>query len=172
MRILHTSDWHVGKVLKGRTRHEEHIRVLGQVVEIARAERARTLVAIHWIDLDHFKAVNDSYGHGIGDEVLKETAKRLDELAESGYVVARLGGDEFVIVQVGLGHPGDAVAFAEKVCTRLNEPLLRAGDNPVAMGASIGVAVFPHDGRDAETLAHSADVALYRAKEAGRNRVE
>jgi diguanylate cyclase (GGDEF)-like protein/PAS domain S-box-containing protein len=136
--------------------------------EIARAQRAGTLLAIHYVDLDRFKAVNDSYGHGIGDEVLKETAKRLDELAESGYVVARLGGDEFVIVQVGLGHPGDAVAFAEKVCTRLNEPLLRAGDNPVAMGASVGVAVFPHDGRNAETLAHSADVALYRAKEAGR----
>ena len=136
--------------------------------EIARAQRSGALLALHYIDLDRFKDVNDSHGHAAGDGVLKEAARRLDDLAENGYVVARLGGDEFVIVQVGLLRPEEAVAFAEKICAELNRPTDGVPDGQIPMGASVGVAIFPHDGTDAETLTHSADVALYRAKEAGR----
>ena len=136
--------------------------------EIAKAKRAGKLLAFHYIDLDRFKEINDTLGHAVGDRVLVETARRLENLGGSGAIVARLGGDEFVVIQVDVERPDDAAAFAEKICTRLALPIAVSGGPPIPMTASVGVAVFPADGEDAEALAHSADVALYRAKEAGR----
>ena len=136
--------------------------------EIDKAKRSGGLLAFHYIDLDRFKEVNDTRGHSAGDEVLKETARRLEEIAAPSSVIARLGGDEFAVVQVGIVRPEVAVSFAEQICARMSEPMQRRGGAPFPMTASVGVALFPADGEDAEALSHSADVALYRAKESGR----
>jgi diguanylate cyclase (GGDEF)-like protein/PAS domain S-box-containing protein len=134
---------------------------------IARAERSGGLIAVHYIDLDRFKDVNDSLGHAAGDTVLETAARRLEDLAKSGDIVARLGGDEFVIAQVDLPGSEAAIAFAERICARIAEPIVFDHQSLIKT-ASVGVAVFPMDGKEAETLTQAADMALYRAKEEGR----
>jgi diguanylate cyclase (GGDEF)-like protein len=135
--------------------------------EITRAWRTGNALAVYFIDLDHFKQINDAFGHAAGDEVLVATAHRLEGLTRGGDIVARLGGDEFVVVRVEPADVDAAVAFAEAICRALREPIVR-GEQPMHVTASVGVAVGPGDGEDGDALIRAADMALYRAKEGGR----
>jgi len=128
---------------------------------------APVLTAFMMIDLDGFKGINDTLGHDAGDQLLIVVARRLQELVcETGFV-ARLGGDEFVILQPGLRKAEEAMPLARLVLQRLADPVEVAGQK-VRIGASIGVAFHPRDGRDCDGLLKHADIALYRAKADGR----
>ena len=135
--------------------------------ELIRARRGGEKVALLCLDLDRFKDVNDLRGHGAGDELLAQVGARLTTAGRETDTVARLGGDEFVIVQSGLGQPEDAAAFAARLVATFAEAFDLDGELMV-VGASIGIALFPTDGGDAETLLRNADTALYRAKADGR----
>lgn len=119
------------------------------------------------LDLDQFKAVNDSYGHGLGDSVLRAVAQRLRGAIRDHDMAARLGGDEFSIL-LPSGHEADATAVAERVIDRVSRPYKFEGVT-VEIGVSIGIALAPRDGQTSEHLFRNADLALYRAKEAGRS---
>ena len=126
-------------------------------------------VALMFIDLDHFKRINDNLGHEVGDLLLKSVANRLREQVRAYDVVSRLGGDEFTIVLGDLEFPDDAATVARKILNALRQPFgLREGLD-VAIGASIGIATFPECGEDIEALMRTADVAMYQAKRDGRN---
>jgi diguanylate cyclase len=134
---------------------------------IGRTARSGGMLGIYYIDLDRFKDVNDAFGHAIGDQVLIATARRLEDLARAGDIVARLGGDEFIVVQAELANSEAAVRFAAQLCATLHEPIV-LDSHQIMTTASVGMAVYPDDGTDAEGLTHAADLALYRAKEDGR----
>jgi len=123
--------------------------------------------ALHWIDLDHFKEINDTYGHQVGDGFLKSIASRLASSLRVGDMVGRLGGDEFAILQVGAGRKDLAEQFARRVVANINRPHDVLGHQLPAQ-ASIGVALAPEHGQNPEQLFASADLALYRAKSRGR----
>ncbi len=123
--------------------------------------------ALHWIDLDHFKDVNDTLGHPTGDALLKSVAKRLRRILRGPDVVARLGGDEFAIIQSGVTTEAQAAKLAKRVLRAIGEPHHVLG-RKVSVGASIGVVLAPGQGRDADELLKNADLALYRAKASGR----
>jgi diguanylate cyclase (GGDEF)-like protein len=125
-------------------------------------------IAVHYLDLDRFKPVNDRFGHAIGDALLKAVVGRLEGLSRPGDLVARVGGDEFVVLQANPAQPGEAELLARRMVRALSLPFDIAGHD-IRIGASIGVAIAPGDGRDATTLIASADAALYRAKMGGRN---
>ena len=126
-------------------------------------------LAVLCLDLDHFKNVNDTLGHPIGDELLKAVAERVRGSLRETDTVARLGGDEFAILQVGSTHqPADATGLAGRLIDLLGQPCNLNG-HQVVVGVSIGVALAPHDGSDPDQLLKSADMALYRAKAEGRS---
>ncbi len=131
----------------------------------ARERRGR--LAVLYIDLDRFKAVNDTRGHTVGDRLLTEVAARMRAAVREGDIVARMGGDEFAILQSGVRQPRAATEIAERLIERISAPYDIDG-TPCLIGASIGIALFPKDGRDAEDLLRNADTALYRAKADGR----
>jgi diguanylate cyclase (GGDEF)-like protein len=132
---------------------------------LTRAHRDE-MVAIHHLDLDRFKAVNDTLGHPGGDKLLKLVADRLRLLVRESDTIARMGGDEFTIVQVAAG-PADASTLAQRMISALSEPFDIDG-NQAVIGASIGIAVGPGDGLSPDELLRNADLALYRAKDDGR----
>ncbi len=125
------------------------------------------IVAVHFIDLDHYKTVNDLFGHAVGDAVLVKVAARLSKACRKGDIVARLGGDEFAILQGRLTLPRDAATLADRVVKTMAEPM-SVGGHEVVIGASVGIAVAPGDGNTTEALMKNADLALYRAKAEGR----
>lgn len=127
--------------------------------------------AIVFIDLDHFKEINDTYGHEAGDELLKEVARRLSGSIRKGDIAGRLGGDEFMVILPQVNDAISAAAIAEHLLARLNKPH-RVGNVELAVTPSIGVAVFPDGGDDLDTLIRKADRAMYAAKEQGRSRVQ
>ena len=129
--------------------------------------KRRGAFAIHFIDLDEFKPVNDTLGHPCGDELLCAVAERLRNAVRGSDIVARFAGDEFVILQYPLGHPKEAAALAERLVAAVAEPFQISG-HEVVIGASIGIALAPRDGTDADLLLKNADMALYRAKSDGR----
>jgi diguanylate cyclase (GGDEF)-like protein/PAS domain S-box-containing protein len=131
-----------------------------------RAQRSGQAVALLFLDLDGFKLVNDTLGHNTGDELLKAIAERLALLVRAGDTVARLGGDEFTIILNDLSRPQDAGLVAQKALESLAQPFLLEG-HELFVSASIGIAVYPNDGGDAEVLIQHADTAMYRAKELG-----
>lgn len=136
-----------------------------------RAERKRGHFSILFVDLDHFKAVNDNYGHSVGDLLLQEVALRLRLCVREGDLVARLGGDEFVVL-VEEEHPvGEVVHIARKILAVL-EPTHRLGAHHLQVTASIGVSSYPDDGTRLEELLRKADAAMYRVKARGRNNSE
>ncbi len=122
----------------------------------------------HALHLDRFKVVNDSLGHGAGDRLLQNCAKRLTECLRESDIVARLGGDEFVVMIENFTGPRDAIAVAQKILHGLAKPFFVDGQE-FLMSASIGISTFPDDGADVETLVKNADIAMYRAKDQGRN---
>ena len=135
---------------------------------LVQARRRGAQLGALFVDLDEFKLVNDSLGHGAGDELLKEIARRLQATVRSGDTVARIVGDEFAIVLADLARPEDAAVVAQKLIEALLAPVDVRG-HEVFVTASIGIALFPSDGNDAEALLAAADAAMYRAKQAGRN---
>jgi diguanylate cyclase (GGDEF)-like protein/PAS domain S-box-containing protein len=135
---------------------------------MAQAKRSGRPLAVLFIDLDRFKLVNDTRGHGAGDKLLKETATRLSQCVRSGDTVGRFGGDEFGAVLSGLGKAGDASIVAQKIIDALARPFHLDG-HETYVSASVGITLFPTDGEEAGTLITNADVAMYRAKEQGRN---
>ena len=129
---------------------------------------ADELVAIHILDLDHLKSVNDALGHPVGDKLLQTVSRRLRALMRDTDTIARMGGDEFAIVQAPLRHAGEAEALAQSAIDAVHEPYEIDGHS-IAIGVSIGIAAGGHDTAGPEHLMRSADLALYRAKDAGRN---
>ncbi|MEW6268376.1 MAG: EAL domain-containing protein [Thermodesulfobacteriota bacterium] len=134
---------------------------------IARSRRAQTSFAVLYLDVDHFKDVNDTLGHPTGDLLLQAIARRLQAAVREEDTVARFGGDEFAIVEVDIREPSDAAALADKVLKTMGEPFA-IGGNEIRTGTSIGIAVYGPDAPGAEQLLSHADVALYRAKSEGR----
>ncbi len=135
---------------------------------IVQARRHAKPLGVLFIDLDDFKLVNDSLGHAGGDELLKETARRLQSSVRAGDTVARISGDEFAVILGDLARPDDAAIVAQKIIDCLATPVKVRG-HEVFVTASIGIAAFPADGGDAEALLGAADAAMYRAKQSGRN---
>jgi len=128
---------------------------------------AREAFAVIVMDLDRFKIVNDTLGHGVGDALLVKAARRLRAALRQGDLVCRLGGDEFAIVQTGAEQPRAVTGLAMRLVELLSRPFLIQGQ-VLNIGASVGIALHPQDGQDAATLARNADLALYRAKAEGR----
>jgi diguanylate cyclase (GGDEF)-like protein len=135
------------------------------------SERKNGPVAALFIDLDGFKPINDTYGHTVGDAVLKAVSQRLLESMRPGDYVSRFGGDEFLVLCKGLRLEADAAAVAERIQKYIAEPFEIDG-NTVSVGTSIGIALVGDHADHAEALIHNADLAMYRAKQAGRGCVE
>jgi diguanylate cyclase (GGDEF)-like protein/PAS domain S-box-containing protein len=138
---------------------------------LAAAQRNGNRLALMFIDLDKFKPVNDTYGHGVGDLLLKEVALRIQDCLRESDTAARIGGDEFVILLPSIEAEGDAGIVGEKILYALNQPFGLAG-HTLKISASIGVAVFPDHGGDEKMLVKSADTAMYHAKKNGRDNVK
>jgi diguanylate cyclase (GGDEF)-like protein/PAS domain S-box-containing protein len=134
---------------------------------IHRSKRRQRRFAVMFIDLDRFKHINDTLGHGIGDAMIKMCAERLKSRLRAGDMVARFGGDEFVLVLEDLSSVGDAAAVAQKMQACCAEPFIIEA-HELHVGSSIGISVYPEDGTDTETLLKNADLAMYRAKDSGR----
>jgi diguanylate cyclase (GGDEF)-like protein/PAS domain S-box-containing protein len=131
---------------------------------LALAKRHKYVLAILFIDLDRFKAVNDTLGHEMGDLLLKEVSRRLTSCTRSADTVARVGGDEFIGICGKIAAPDDALVVARKINEALSKPFLLR-DHECSIGASIGISLYPEDGSDPETLVKKADDAMYRVKE-------
>lgn len=138
---------------------------------INHAERFDKCISIIFCDLDNFKPINDTYGHSVGDEILKKVGDALQEILRKDDTVCRFGGDEFVILVEDL----DSFEYLEEILQRINAlthtPCFIEG-NPISIGMSIGAAIYPDDGEDPEALIKAADRAMYRAKHSGKNRIE
>jgi diguanylate cyclase (GGDEF)-like protein len=134
---------------------------------IAAAERTDRVFAVHYIDLDGFKSVNDEDGHAVGDELLKIAATRMEKILRQQETIARIGGDEFVVLQTSAQHRSDAAEVARRLIERLARPFLINGRR-YTIGGSVGVAMFPEDGRTAAELLKNADAALYTSKRNGK----
>ena len=137
--------------------------------EIKRANRAKEKMGVMFIDLDGFKAVNDTYGHNVGDELLVMVANRLDSGTRNIDIVGRIGGDEFVIMLSNIHSREDITLLAQKLIDSLNKDFI-INKNAIRIGASIGISVFPEDAQDLESLINNADNAMYMAKNSGKNR--
>ncbi len=135
---------------------------------ILQCRRQRCGLALLFLDLDQFKQINDSFGHAVGDQVLKEVARRLRDTVRRSDTVARIGGDEFAIIMEGLREPADVVSGIQHLFQAFQEPLAVPGHRFVVT-LSIGVSLFPQDGQDVQTLLRNADTAMFKAKAAGRN---
>jgi diguanylate cyclase (GGDEF)-like protein/PAS domain S-box-containing protein len=139
---------------------------LGQLLVMSHRQGGH--VAVLFLDLDRFKHVNDTLGHGIGDRLLKVVAERLTGCLRAEDTIARMGGDEFTVLLPGIDQPESAAKVAQKLLDALAQPIVIDGQELFAAG-SIGISIFPEDGQDPQTLLKHADVAMYRAKEQGGN---
>jgi diguanylate cyclase (GGDEF)-like protein/PAS domain S-box-containing protein len=135
---------------------------------LAAARRQHTRVAVMFIDVDRFKAINDGFGHQAGDHVLKEIAARLARCVRGADTVSRHGGDEFVVILADIGGVDQAAHVAQTVMHSIVQPVA-VGGNELNISASIGISIYPSDGADMDTLMQHADVAMYHAKHDGRN---
>jgi diguanylate cyclase (GGDEF)-like protein/PAS domain S-box-containing protein len=139
-------------------------------VAMAQARRSESCMAVLFLDLDDMKSINDTFGHAMGDRVLQEVARRLSDAVRAGDTVARVGGDEFLVL-LAIREASEAEAVASGILARLSEPV-DIDDDELYLTTSIGVALFPTDADDAESLMHHADAAMYRVKEAGGHGVQ
>jgi diguanylate cyclase (GGDEF)-like protein len=137
---------------------------------LAHARRQQTVLALLFLDLDRFKLINDSLGHATGDQLLRVISRRLSSCLRDEDTVARLGGDEFMVLLPRISGSADAGRIGRKIIESLVEPVTCNG-HELHITTSIGISVYPHDGRDADTLVKNADISMYRAKELGRNKV-
>ena len=135
---------------------------------VVRSERTRTSMALMLIDIDDFKLVNDSFGHDAGDKLIKAVGDLISKSLRRADTIARLGGDEFAVIIEGIDGPDDAISIADNLTTIL-EHNVRLDNQETYTSASIGIAVYPGDGKDARTLLKNSDTAMYRAKESGRH---
>jgi len=120
------------------------------------------------LDLDHFKDVNDTLGHRVGDQLLQAVGERLTSLLRQSDTVARMGGDEFMVILPEIGRGEDATRIAQKILEAFRRPFVFDG-HELHITTSIGIALYPDDGEDVDTLMKNADIAMYRAKEQGRD---
>lgn len=135
---------------------------------VVRSERSRTSMALMLVDIDDFKLVNDSFGHDAGDKLIKAVGRLIAKSLRRADTIARLGGDEFAVIIEGIESADDAISIADNLTTIL-EHNVRLDDQETYTSASIGIAVYPEDGKDARTLLKNADTAMFRAKENGRH---
>ncbi|WP_148863837.1 putative bifunctional diguanylate cyclase/phosphodiesterase [Marinobacter fonticola] len=135
---------------------------------IERAEREQQTLAVMFLDLDHFKNVNDTVGHAEGDQLLREVSERLLGCVRKSDTVARLGGDEFTLALMNIAHPEVAAEVARNILTSIAQPFL-VGGREFYIGSSIGIAVYPDDGHTVDLLLRNADTAMYEVKKLGRN---
>ena len=138
---------------------------------IARAQRQKLLVGVLFIDLDRFKLVNDTLGHAVGDELIRQVAKRLSHIVRSDDIVARLGGDEFIVVVSDAEKVGQIIHVVDKVAESIGQPYL-IDKRDFFTTSSIGISVYPNDGESTDDLLKNADAAMYHAKGLGRNRYQ
>jgi diguanylate cyclase (GGDEF)-like protein len=164
--ILHLAYHDALTDLPNRTLFEDRL-----TVALAQARRKRQMAAVMFLDLDRFKVVNDTVGHAMGDLLLKSVAERLTNLVREGDTVARVGGDEFTLLLPEVARAEDVVEIAERVLDSLRQPWLLDG-HEFRVTASIGVAICPTDGEDADSMLTNADTAMYRAKDRGRDSYE
>jgi diguanylate cyclase len=136
-----------------------------------RAQRLGGQVALLLCDIDHFKKVNDTYGHPFGDEALREVAKVLRDTVRTIDLAARYGGEEFTVILENTDRKG-ALLLAERIRTQIEALRLLCGTTPVPLTMSLGIAIYPEHSSDTTTLIAKADQALYAAKEGGRNQVQ
>ena len=137
--------------------------------EIARARAAGSRVALVYLDLDNFKTLNDTFGHAAGDGLLRQVARRLQAVVRAGDAISRLGGDEFALV-LRLDMDNTALdAYGQRIVGTLRRPFVEVGQQ-VAMTCSVGIAIYPDDAADMDSLVSNADTAMYRAKDMGKNR--
>lgn len=153
--------------LFNRTRLYQELNAL-----VARFERHKIPFAILFGDIDHFKQINDGYGHHIGDYVLRVVARRLKKLLRQDDIIARLGGDEFIILLDGVNRYEIVASIAEKILSAIVKPVRLQGSQKIHINMSIGIGLFPSDGQDSATLLRNADSALYEAKNNGRGRFQ
>jgi diguanylate cyclase (GGDEF)-like protein/PAS domain S-box-containing protein len=137
----------------------------------SRAARTHRAAAVLFLDLDGFKNINDTFGHDFGDLLLKSVAVRLKNSIREGDTVARLGGDEFVLILDALAAPDHTYLVAKKILDGLSKPF-HLQEREIFITASMGIAVYPDDGENYETLVRNADIAMYRAKEEGKNKYQ
>jgi diguanylate cyclase (GGDEF)-like protein len=135
---------------------------------LAQAQRNHRTLAVVLLDLDRFKDINDMLGHNVGDQLLEAVGKRLTSLMRKSDTVARWGGDEFILVLPEIARAEDAGRVAQRILEAFRKPFVLGG-HWLHITASIGIATYPNDGEDADTLIKNADTAMYRAKEQGRN---
>ena len=135
---------------------------------IEKSKHNKSKLALFFIDLDHFKEINDSLGHPIGDEILKSVTQRLSQIIKKENALARLGGDEFTVIMEDFTQVQDASLLAEKILKALSEPIALE-NNVLYVSCSIGISFYPEDGVNAHDLLKHADVAMYKAKDDGRN---
>ncbi|HCA27032.1 MAG TPA: diguanylate cyclase [Betaproteobacteria bacterium] len=176
------SDISERKAAEERIRHLAHYDVLTDLPNrtlfydrleqaLRHTQRSHRRVAVMFVDLDRFKMINDTLGHGVGDQLLQAIGKQLKGCVRQSDTVSRQGGDEFVILLPEITHNQDAVVVAQKVLATLDRPY-PIDDHVLHVTGSVGVSFYPEDGVDAETLMKNADAAMYRAKDRGRNNVQ
>lgn len=166
--LLHTLQWRVGHdVLTGLPNRAYLSDLLNQALAYSRCEGIS--LAVCMLDLDGFKAVNDGYGHAVGDLLLVEVAQRLKSILRGGDAVARLSGDEFVLILRDVDDEHQLHAALQRVLRALAAPCV-VREHTLSLSASIGVTLYPQDDEDADTLVRHADQAMYVAKQRGRNR--
>jgi diguanylate cyclase (GGDEF)-like protein len=135
---------------------------------IRRAKQKQTNVALLFIDLDEFKEVNDIYGHHIGDEVLLIVISRLKSICKENDNISRLGGDEFTVILQNINDVDEVSSISNRVCNTIAQPI-KIGDAIIKISASIGISVYPVDGKNPEQLLHDADKRMYEVKQNGGN---
>ncbi len=135
---------------------------------LTEAVREQDKVALMFIDLDGFKYINDTFGHSMGDQILKELATRLKRVVPSQGIIGRFGGDEFILLLPHLKSKEEAIANAETIIESFQEPFFIDG-HELYLSVSIGISLFPDDGDDLETVIKHADISMYEAKNRGNN---
>ena len=137
-------------------------------VAIKKADRNKSALGVFFLDIDYFKQINDQYGHDVGDEILKRFAQRLRECLREADTLARIGGDEFMIILEENKDLTTSKTVAKKILKAMQQPI-ELGESKLMISTSIGIAIYPNDANNAEDLIKNADMAMYAAKEAGRN---
>jgi diguanylate cyclase (GGDEF)-like protein/PAS domain S-box-containing protein len=139
-------------------------------LELARAQRHQQKLTVMLLDLDDFKRVNDTLGHTVGDKLLQDVGKRLTSFVRKSDTVARMGGDEFMLMLLfpRIKEDGDAARIAQRILAAFRKPFT-FDSHEIRITTSIGIAIYPNDGKDADTLIKNADIAMYRAKAQGRD---